>query len=116
MKQLDYESIEKLAIIQCSEEEIAAFFNLTFDEWSELKDKDVDLQSALDRGYEQGKISLRRRQWKTAESGNTTMLIWLGKQYLNQSDQKTVSNIDLSKLSTDELLALRDNIHGRSKN
>ena len=30
---------------------------------------------------------LRQWQWKCAEKGNPTMLIWLGKQYLGQSDK-----------------------------
>jgi len=34
-----------------------------------------------------GKIKLRQLQWKTAESGNPTMLIWLGKQMLGQTDK-----------------------------
>ena len=29
-------------------------------------------------------------QWKAAESGNVTMLIWLGKQVLGQSEQPTL--------------------------
>lgn len=34
-----------------------------------------------------GKASLRRMQWKSAEDGNTTMLIWLGKNILGQTDK-----------------------------
>ena len=34
-----------------------------------------------------GKASLRRRQWQAAEAGDKTMLIWLGKNWLGQSDQ-----------------------------
>ena len=41
-----------------------------------------------------GKIRLRQLQWKAAESGNVSMLIWLGKQYLGQSDkQETINEI-----------------------
>jgi hypothetical protein len=36
----------------------------------------------------EGLISLRRAQWQQAlKKGNTTMLIWLGKQHLGQSDK-----------------------------
>ena len=31
-------------------------------------------------------MGLRRKQWETAAKGNATMLIWLGKQWVNQSD------------------------------
>jgi predicted membrane chloride channel (bestrophin family) len=41
----------------------------------------------------------------TTEPDNT-MLIWLGKQYLGQSDKTENKNIDVSKLSDDELRAL----------
>jgi hypothetical protein len=33
-------------------------------------------------------MSLRRLQAKKAAEGNVTMLIWLGKQYLGQSDRQ----------------------------
>ena len=36
-----------------------------------------------------GKASLRRQQFKIAET-NATMAIWLGKQYLGQSDNPVV--------------------------
>ncbi len=34
-----------------------------------------------------GKASLRRMQWKAAESGDRTMLVWLGKNWLDQTDK-----------------------------
>src|SRR4051812_49102411 len=34
-----------------------------------------------------GSVSLRRRQYELAMSGNPTMLIWLGKQMLGQADK-----------------------------
>ena len=33
------------------------------------------------------KIELREKQWELAMMGNVQMLIWLGKQYLGQSDK-----------------------------
>jgi hypothetical protein len=35
-----------------------------------------------------GRASLRRAQFATALKGNTAMLIWLGKQYLEQREQR----------------------------
>ena len=37
---------------------------------------------------DEGRMSLRRMQWSAAENGNSTMLVWLGKQYLNQKDKQ----------------------------
>jgi hypothetical protein len=36
------------------------------------------------------KISLRRQQIETAKKGNVSMLIWLGKQLLDQSDKRVI--------------------------
>lgn len=35
-------------------------------------------------------MSLRRKQYEMAAGGNPTMLIWLGKQYLNQTDKNEI--------------------------
>lgn len=50
------------------------------------------------------KIQLRSWQWKNAENGNATLQIWLGKQYLNQTDKApdeqnkpTEINVNISK-------------------
>lgn len=61
-----------------------------------------------------GKASLRRMQWKAAEDGNVTALIWLGKQVLGQTDQvkqqveltARVETIDYTKISTEALLEI----------
>lgn len=37
------------------------------------------------------KISLRRRQFQAADAGDKTMLVWLGKQYLEQKDRAETS-------------------------
>lgn len=56
-----------------------------------------------------GKASLRRMQFKSAEDGNVTMQIWLGKQMLGQRDK---SEIDHGV--TDTLAALMAQIDGRT--
>lgn len=40
----------------------------------------------------QAKPRLRQLQWGAAEKGSVPMLIWLGKQYLGQSDKADVSS------------------------
>ena len=42
----------------------------------------------IQQGKEEGRRSLRRLQWAQAERGNTTMLLWLGKQMLGQRDRQ----------------------------
>ena len=40
----------------------------------------------------QRKLELKLMQWRTAKSGNAAMLIWLGKQELDQVDKQTVTS------------------------
>ena len=80
--EIDSDQVRKLAAMQCTNVEIAAFFDC--DEGT-IRKRFSDI---LSKGREGGKISLRRMQWQSAEKGNTSMLIWLGKQYLGQSDKK----------------------------
>ena len=78
------EKVEQLASFGCTNTEIASFFGC-----------DVSLitktySQFLTKGRDKGKIRLRQLQWKSAEKGNTAMLIWLGKQILNQTDKSEV--------------------------
>ena len=82
------EEFEKLCGLHCTEQEIADFFGVskdTIDRW--VKQTYKTTFAAIYREKRSlGKISLRRSQWKTAQEGNVTMQIWLGKQYLDQTD------------------------------
>lgn len=75
-----------LAKILCTNEEIAAVVECHPDT---LVDRFSDL---LKKGREQGKASLRREQYRLAVKGNPTMLIWLGKNHLGQSDKVQVED------------------------
>lgn len=78
-KDIDRDQVIKLAQMQCTYEEVAAFFNVSK---STISD---NFRTEMTKGREIGKISLRRNQFKLSET-NATMGIWLGKQYLGQSD------------------------------
>lgn len=89
--QIDKTDFEKLCGLQCTEEEIATFFNCSVDSierWCrrEYKKNFAEVFSEK-RGI--GKISLRRNQWKLAET-NAAMAIFLGKNYLGQSDDRSI--------------------------
>ena len=83
-KEIDYELAGKLAAIQCTQEEIAGILDIS----RQTLLKDEQFLYIFQTKKESGRSSLRRMQWKTAEGGNPTMQIWLGKQYLNQSDKQ----------------------------
>tara|TARA_Y100001973_G_scaffold14832_1_gene21397 strand:- start:328 stop:723 length:396 start_codon:yes stop_codon:yes gene_type:complete len=78
---IDPDKVEMLASFGCSTVEIAKLHNC--DEHTIRK----RFRSELERGRESMKIKLRQLQWKQAENGNTSLLIFLGKQYLGQSDR-----------------------------
>lgn len=86
-KEIDQTQFENLCGLQCTKEEICAWFNVT----------DKTLEAWCKRTYRQGfsevfsqkrgkgKISLRRAQFRLAKK-NASMAIWLGKQYLGQRE------------------------------
>ena len=88
--QIDYEQVEKLAGLQCTQEEIASFLGCSVD----TLQRDEEFCGIYKKGMDKGRMSLRRKQWKAVEDGNITMLIWLGKQYLGQKEKhdKEVDN------------------------
>ena len=86
-KEIDYTIVEKLANIQCTQEEIASFLNLSI----RTLQRDEEFCRIYKKGQENGKMSLRRIQYKLAEK-NTSMAIFLGKQYLGQKDNPHEEN------------------------
>lgn len=90
--EIDKEQFEKLCFLQCTLIEMAGFFNCsedTIERWCKREYKmDFAEIFRLKRGA--GKISLRRSQFRMAET-NPTMAIWLGKQYLGQTEKQEVS-------------------------
>ena len=81
-KEIDYTAVEKLASIQCTQEEIANFLGISV----RTLQRDEEFCRLYKKGMDNGKMSLRRTQFKIAEKGNASMAIFLGKQYLGQRD------------------------------
>ena len=89
---IDTEKLEQLASFGCTNIELASFFGCT----ESLLRKSYS--EFLTKGREKGKIRLRQAQWKSALGSekhppNVTMLIWLGKQVLGQTDKSEVELI-----------------------
>lgn len=79
------QDVYNLAAIGCNDREIARWFDINEDT---LRYNFADIML---KGREDLKNSLRRAQLKVALSGNATMLIWLGKQILNQQENPVSS-------------------------
>lgn len=86
MKGINLEQLEALCSAQCTIPEIAAFFKLN-EKTIRRHSKTKAFIEIMERGKASGRCSLRRAQMKLAMSGDRTMLIWLGKQWLDQSDK-----------------------------
>lgn len=99
------ETIEKLASVFCTDEEIASFMGVTVETLLNNKNKSSFLEYKK-RGLERGKATLRRKQFELAMKGNCTMLIWLGRNYLGQSE----NNIDDDAKTTEALEKVTDAI------
>ena len=88
----DWKKIIGMIQIQCTAVEICGVFGISEDtlgrriketEWLEA-DNFAELYK---KHQHEGRASLRRAQWKAAQDGNSTMLVWLGKQVLGQRDK-----------------------------
>ena len=93
-KAWDEEQFKRLCLAQCTEDEIAGVMGFTVDQLKKRCKKHHKRTFEQMRHYHesQGKFMLRENQKASADSGNTAMMIWLGKQYLGQADkQETIT-------------------------
>ena len=89
--EFDLTEVEKLGMLGATAADIAAWFNCGLRTIERRMGKaDGDFRRAYDKGFGRLKISLRRQQIEAAKSGNTAMLIWLGKQLLDQADKREI--------------------------
>lgn len=80
--QIDPNQVEQLAAIFCTVEEMAAVLGCSKDTLERR------FAAPIERGRAKGRSSIRRAQYKVAiTKENTSMLIWLGKQYLAQKEK-----------------------------
>lgn len=99
---INLKRVKECASLGMTQEEIAERINVDSSWLSKEKEKDRGLAEALHSGFGDFKESLRRTQTKLALSGHPGMLIWLGKQFLGQSDkqetkQETTVNVVLQR-------------------
>ena len=83
-KEINPEQVEQLARIGCTYEEMAAVLGCHKHTLMRR------FATAVKEGKEHLKASLRRWQYQSAQNGNVSMQIWLGKQLLEQKDSALV--------------------------
>ena len=99
--------VENLAGIMCTDEEIASILGCSRDLFY-TEDNNELYRQAIKKGNAQSKQSLRRLQFRLAEK-NASMAIWLGKQYLGQTDVITAQ-------TTEDFVKNLDSIYDKLKN
>jgi hypothetical protein len=88
----EWEMLLSMLRINCTQVECCSVLDMDDDtlERNIAERGGVNFSQLYKRYAGQGKTSLRRMQYTSAEAGNVTMQIWLGKQWLGQTDKSEV--------------------------
>ena len=92
-----HNQFKEMCALQCTMEEICGIFNISKDTLRDRIKKafgpEVDFPTIFKDYSAGGKMSLRRCQFKLAQK-SAAMAIFLGKNYLNQVDVKTLDDVN----------------------
>lgn len=80
-KEIDPKLVQDLAAIGCKTTDISRIVGVSVDTL------DRRFAAEMEKGRANLRTSLRRWQLEAAKKGNVAMLIWLGKQYLEQTEK-----------------------------
>jgi len=92
-KDIDQNQFEKLCGLHCTEIEICSFFDVTdktLNRWCR-EVYGMKFSEVFKKKRDIGNISIRRNQMELSKK-SASMAIWLGKQYLNQTDEISVTS------------------------
>ncbi len=97
-KEIDWNDVDNLCRFHAPANEIADYISVTmfaisYDTLDRRAQEEHGMTFAeyvRQKSISFGKCRLRQLQWEAAEKGNVTMLIWLGKQMLDQRDQQAL--------------------------
>lgn len=85
-KKIDFTLVKKLSAIHCTQEEIADVLGLSV----RTLQRNEEFCHIYKANIATLKTKIRRWQINSAEKGNTGMLVWLGKQYLGQTEPQKI--------------------------
>src|SRR6266849_4748748 len=116
---IDLAELEKLCVMQCTDDEVAAFFGVstrTIERRRQVK----KFNDVMDRGKAKGRLSVRRHLFRLAGGGNVAAAIFLSKNLLGYKDYvnseltgaaggpiQIAAKPDFSQLTDEELRQLR---------
>jgi hypothetical protein len=114
--EVDPEQVRALARLGCTWDEIAGVLKIARTTLV-VRMKEKKFRDAYDQGVAEGDVSLRRAQYDSAMKGKTGMLVWLGKNRLNQADRVETHNettIHDDSNALDKLVGAVDRLASRS--
>jgi hypothetical protein len=82
---IDLVELEKLCSMQCTDEEVAAFFSVST-KTIERRRKVDRFREIMDNAKAKGRISVRRNLFRLASNGNVAAAIFLSKNLLGYKD------------------------------
>ena len=88
---IDLLTVERAAAIGCPVEDIAALLGIGRRTLYDHMERDPAVADAIEKGRGTGRATIRRMQWEKASTGDTSMLIWLGKILCGQRDTSIVA-------------------------
>lgn len=96
-KEVDWHQVDTMCEFHCTGEEQAAILGMHYDTLDARcrEQHGVGFSEYFKQKSAGGKMSLRRKQFTAAMDGNTTMLVWLGKNWLGQKD---TADLDVKEL------------------
>jgi AraC-like DNA-binding protein len=103
-KEIDPQLLERLAACGCTLYEIASVLGCN------RRTLERRFADAIEAGRLRGRSSLRHKQFQLAMRGDKTMLIWLGKQYLGQTEKMVVTRAHLNEVAVEMVKALREHV------
>ena len=111
--ELDERQIKELASMQCTLGEIAAVMGCSEDTLER------GFAGVIRQGREIGRTALRRAQWnKAVKEGNPQLLVWLGRFYLSQKEEFSLSTSEpdvRALLSQWEISAKKKSVFDKAK-
>jgi hypothetical protein len=111
--EVDPEQVRALARLGCTWDEIAGVLKIARTTLV-VRMKEKKFRDAYDQGVAEGDVSLRRAQYDSAMKGKTGMLVWLGKNRLNQADRVETHNETTIHDDSNALVGAVDRLASRS--
>jgi hypothetical protein len=97
---LDLEEVYKMAVRQCTKEEIAAALKVN----RHTLYRNKEFSNIYEQGLAEGRVAIKIKQYDVAMSGDREMLKWLGRNYLGQAEQTNIKHTgDLGIVIVDDI-------------